>query len=89
MWHTVADRRGAQRIFLERPEGKRLFGKPRHRWIDNIRTYFQEVGTAVVQWLRCSATNWNVAGSIPDILKASVGSVTQPRLSDGSIHTRR
>jgi len=23
------------------------------------------VGTAVAQWLRCSATNWKVAGSIP------------------------
>ena len=22
-------------------------------------------GTAVAQWLRCCATNWNVAGSIP------------------------
>ena len=23
-------------------------------------------GTAVAQWLRCCATNWRVAGSIPD-----------------------
>ena len=23
-------------------------------------------GTAVAQWLRCCATNWKVAGSIPD-----------------------
>ena len=27
--------------------------------------YFSE-GTAVAQWLRCCATNWKVAGSIPD-----------------------
>ena len=24
-----------------------------------------EVGTAVAQWLRCCATSWKVAGSIP------------------------
>jgi len=24
------------------------------------------VGTTVAQWLRCCATNWKVAGSIPD-----------------------
>jgi hypothetical protein len=24
------------------------------------------LGTAVAQWLRCCATNWKVAGSIPD-----------------------
>ena len=29
------------------------------------RVYFR-MGTAVAQWLRCCATNWKVAGSIPD-----------------------
>ena len=24
------------------------------------------MGTAVAQWLRCCATNWKIAGSIPD-----------------------
>ena len=28
-------------------------------------TYWQKVGTAVSQWLRCCATNRKVAGSIP------------------------
>jgi len=27
--------------------------------------YLQEVGTALVQWLRCCGTNRKVAGSIP------------------------
>ena len=27
--------------------------------------YFYCTGTAVAQWLRCCATNWKVAGSIP------------------------
>jgi len=27
-----------------------------------------EVGTAVARWLRCYATNWNVAGSIPAVV---------------------
>ena len=30
----------------------------------HIHTYIYE--TAVEQWLRCCATNWKVAGSIPD-----------------------
>jgi len=28
--------------------------------------YYYILGTAVAQWLRCCATNWKVAGSIPD-----------------------
>ena len=28
-------------------------------------TYLYIPGTAVAQWLRCCATNWKVAGSIP------------------------
>ena len=31
-----------------------------------FKCYFNEVGTAVAQWLRCCATNWKVADSIPD-----------------------
>jgi len=33
--------------------------------IPNIRTYSLLSGTAVAQWLRCSATNRKVVGSIP------------------------
>jgi len=30
--------------FLGKPEGKRPLGRPRRRWVDNIRTDLQEVG---------------------------------------------
>jgi len=29
---------------LGKPEGKRPLGRPRHRWEDNIKMDFQEVG---------------------------------------------
>jgi len=29
---------------LGKPEGKRPLGRPRHRWVDNIRMDLQEVG---------------------------------------------
>jgi hypothetical protein len=31
-------------LWWGRPEGKRPFGKPRHRWVDNIEVNIQEVG---------------------------------------------
>jgi hypothetical protein len=40
----MKDRRGAYRVLVERPEGKRPLGRPRHRWEVNIKKDLQEVG---------------------------------------------
>jgi hypothetical protein len=34
-----------------KPEGKRLLGRPRHRWEDNIKTGRQEVGCEDMDWI--------------------------------------
>ena len=36
--------RGVYRVLVGKPEGKRLLGRPRHRWEDNIKIDLQEVG---------------------------------------------
>jgi len=35
---------GVYRDLVGKPEGKRPLGRPRHRWEDNIKIDFQEVG---------------------------------------------
>jgi hypothetical protein len=35
-------RRGAYRILVEKPEGKKPLGRPRRRWEDNIRWVFKK-----------------------------------------------
>jgi hypothetical protein len=35
--------RGAYRILVGRPEGRRPLGRPRHRWEDNIKMDLKEV----------------------------------------------
>jgi hypothetical protein len=40
----VGERRGAYRILVGKPEGKRPLGRPRRRWEDNIKMDLQEVG---------------------------------------------
>jgi hypothetical protein len=39
----MGDGSGAYRVFVGRPGGKRPLGRPRHRWEDNIKIYFQKV----------------------------------------------
>ena len=34
-----------------KPEGKRPLGRPRRRWVDNIRMDLQEVGCGYVDWI--------------------------------------
>jgi hypothetical protein len=32
------------RLLVGKPEGKRPLGRPRRRWVDNVRIYLREVG---------------------------------------------
>jgi len=40
----MGERRGLYRVLVGKPEGKRLLGRPRRRWEDNIKIDLQEVG---------------------------------------------
>jgi hypothetical protein len=39
------------RSLVGKPEGKRPLGRPRRRWIDNIKTDFLEIGLSDVDWI--------------------------------------
>ena len=47
----VGEERGVYRVLVGKPEGKRPLGRPRHRWVDNIRMDLQEVGCEYVDWI--------------------------------------
>jgi hypothetical protein len=51
----MGEGRDAYRILVGRPEGRRLLGRPRRRWEDNIKMDLQEVGWGAwigMIWLR-------------------------------------
>jgi hypothetical protein len=47
----MGDRRGAYRVLVRKPEGKRAVGRPRHRWEDNMKMDLQEVGCGGLGWI--------------------------------------
>jgi hypothetical protein len=47
----MGEERGVYRVFMGKPEGKRPLGRPRRRWVDNIRMVLQEVGCGHVDWI--------------------------------------
>jgi hypothetical protein len=48
MWHEWV-RRGTP--LVGKPEGKTLLGRPRRKWIDNIKMDVLEIGCGDVDWI--------------------------------------
>jgi hypothetical protein len=47
----MGEKRNAYRLLVGKPTGKRPLGKPRRRWVDNIRMDLGEVGWSDVNWI--------------------------------------
>jgi hypothetical protein len=47
----MTEGRGAYRILVGRPEGRRPLERPRRRWEDNITMDLQEVGWGGMDWI--------------------------------------
>jgi hypothetical protein len=47
----MGEKRNAYRLLVGKPEGKRPLGRPRRRWVDNIKMDFEEVGWGDVDWI--------------------------------------
>jgi hypothetical protein len=49
----IGEKRNAYRILVGKPEGKRPLGRPRRRWVDNIKMNLREDGIWIgLIWLR-------------------------------------
>jgi hypothetical protein len=46
----IGAERNAYRTLVRKPEGKRPLGRPRHRWMDNIKIYLRETGWGGMDW---------------------------------------
>jgi hypothetical protein len=48
----MGEGRGAYRVLVGGPEGKRPLGRPRHRWEDNIKMDLGEIGIDGANWIQ-------------------------------------
>ena len=46
----MGEERGVYRVLVVKPKGRRPLGRPRRRWVDNIRMDLQEVGCGYMDW---------------------------------------
>jgi hypothetical protein len=47
----MREKSNAYRLLVGKPEGRRPLGRPRSRWLDNIRMDLVEVGLGDVDWV--------------------------------------
>jgi hypothetical protein len=48
---TNGEKENAYRLLVGKPEGKRPLGRPRRRWVDNIRMDLEVVGWDDMDWI--------------------------------------
>jgi hypothetical protein len=47
----IGEKRNAYKLLVGKPEGRRALGRPRRRWVNNIRMDLGEVGWGDVDWI--------------------------------------
>jgi hypothetical protein len=47
----MGEKRNAYRILVGKPEGRRPLGRPRRRWMGNIKMDLREIGWDGVDWI--------------------------------------
>jgi len=47
----MGEERVVYRVFLGKPEGRRPMGRPRRRWVENIKMDLQVVGCGFMDWI--------------------------------------
>jgi len=47
----MGEERGAYRVLVGKPEGRRPPGRPRRRWVNTIRMDLQDVGCGYMDWI--------------------------------------
>jgi hypothetical protein len=55
VWHVahMRESRGVYSVSVDKPEGKKPLGRPRHRWENNIKMDLQDVGVWTgLSWLK-------------------------------------
>jgi hypothetical protein len=68
----MGEKRNVYRLLVGKPDGKRPLGRPRRRWINNIKMDFLEIGVSVVDWIGLAQDRYRWRALVNSVMKFRV-----------------
>jgi hypothetical protein len=66
----MGEQRGVYRVLVGKPEGRRPLGRPRCRWVDNIRMDLKEVRYGDMDWIGLAQDRdrwWTIVSAVMNL----------------------
>jgi hypothetical protein len=68
----MGEKRNVYRLLVGKPERKRSLGRPRRRWIDNIKMDLLEIGVNVVDWIGLAQDRYRWRALVSSVMNLRV-----------------
>jgi hypothetical protein len=68
----MGKKRNVYRLLVGKPEGKRPLGRPRRRWMDNIKMDLLELGVSDVDWIGLAQDRYRWRAVVNLVMKLRV-----------------
>jgi hypothetical protein len=68
----MGEKRNMYRLLVGKPEGKRPLGRPRRRWIDNIKTDLLKIGVSAVDWISLAQDRYRWRALVNSVMNLRV-----------------
>jgi hypothetical protein len=68
----MGEKRNVYRLLAGNPEGKRPLGRPRRRWMDNIKMDLIEIGLNVVDWIGLAQDRYRWSAFVNSVMNLRV-----------------
>jgi hypothetical protein len=68
----MGEKRNVYRLLVIKPDGKRPLGRPRRRWINNIKIDLLEIGVSVVDWICLAQDRYGWRALVNSVMKLRV-----------------
>jgi hypothetical protein len=68
----MGEKRNVYRLLVGKPEGKRPLGRPRRKWIGNIKIDLLEIGLNVVDWIGLAQDRYRWRALINSVMNLRV-----------------
>jgi hypothetical protein len=68
----MGEKRNVYRLLVGKPGGKRPLGRPRRRWMDNIKMDLLEIGVSVVDWIGLAQARYRWKALVNSVMNLRV-----------------